>query len=149
RPGWRALALTASMLCVAGCGSGFVAIFADDGSSGAPSEPPPPVLVTRLGGKAPLLPPGNYLMEVELRNHELPATLSRIAVRLTALDGVVDEQILFRVPRANTVEFLYGTSAIRNEARRRWGPNAVEERDVSAELSVLVDGVAVAAPLPL
>lgn len=144
----RRSALLLASLLLASCGAGFAAVFDDDGSSGG--EAPPPALVSRSGAIAPLLPPPNFLAELSLENAELPAAISRIAVELRAFDeSVRDQQVIFRLPRENAVEFILDTRNTRAEVLRRRGNQGLEEADVPAALHLLVDGVDVAAPLSI
>ena len=126
-----------------GCGAGFAAFDSSGGDSAVV-----PSLVLGAQNKAPLHSPG-ALVRIEVRDYPLPETVSRIMVELRAYDGTVDEQRVARVPNPNAVDVFYDTSNITAETERRFGANAVFERDVQATLALLVDGVEVIQPLSI
>ncbi|MCB9870662.1 MAG: VCBS repeat-containing protein [Planctomycetes bacterium] len=148
----RLLAAFGLALVSSACGSGYAVIF---GNRGGSSPPPTPAAEPQLeldAGAAPLYYPRGTLQTVRLRNYELPAGAFRLAVELRAFEGTAVDRVVapnIYAPDNRTLVFLYAADNIRKAALARWGPDALQTRDVPAELLVLVDGVDVAKPLSL
>lgn len=138
---------------LAGCGSGFAALFSGDShsSSSEPDEPdPPPTLIATRGAFAPLANVGTPLMSVRLQDVPKPDHSATILVEIRALNGTAVDRP-FSVYRAadDAVDFFYDIPNIRGELIAKFGQSNAFGFDVPAELAVTINGVDAAPAVPI